>query len=43
MRELDEREEELYERSLMFWNVAGIGRQGMEFWNYICEWDFICQ
>lgn len=25
----------------MFWNIAGIGRQDMEFWKFIKEMDFI--
>jgi len=29
-------------RRLLFWNVMGIGRQDMEFWNYIARKDYIC-
>jgi len=28
-------------RRLLFWNVMGIGRQDMEFWNYIARNDYI--
>lgn len=29
-------------RSVLFWNVMGIGRQDVEFWNYIAKKDLIC-
>lgn len=38
-----EGEEKLSKRSskLLFWNVAGIGRQDLEFWEFIVRHDFI--
>lgn len=29
-------------KKLLFWNVSGIGRQEVEFWKYVSQWDFIC-
>lgn len=29
-------------RKLLFWNVSGIGRQEVDFWKYVSQWDFIC-
>lgn len=29
-------------RSLLFWNVTGIGRQDVSFWKFIGKWDFVC-
>lgn len=26
---------------LLFWNVAGIGNKGKEFWKYICKFHFV--
>lgn len=25
----------------MFWNIAGLGRQGVGFWNFIKKWNFV--
>lgn len=38
-----EGEEKLSKRSskLLFWNVAGIGRQDLEFWEFIVRHDFV--
>lgn len=27
--------------SLLFWNVAGLGRQDLDFWYFIKEFDYI--
>jgi len=26
---------------ILFWNIEGLGRQDIEFWNFIKEWDFV--
>lgn len=28
-------------RKIIFWNVVGLMRQDMDFWNYIKRYDFI--
>lgn len=28
-------------KRIIFWNIAGIGRQGKDFWNFVKEYDFI--
>lgn len=28
-------------RKMIFWNVAGIGNKGIDFWEYIKDFDFI--
>ncbi|XP_071581926.1 uncharacterized protein [Temnothorax nylanderi] len=28
-------------RKIMFWNVAGVGNKGKDFWKFICKYDFI--
>lgn len=33
---------ELGNRKVMIWNVAGLGRQNIGFWNFVCQMDYVC-